>query len=189
MITTEVNRRELLRRGAVVAAVGGATLAIPGVAEAHNGHGHRDAELAEVARIHKLESDFHEARSKQDIDFLMTLWAVDSVWDSFGTILRGKREIRAFLLTTGSFTGAPRVAFAPTFKGQVDVHGRLAEIYFECHDVEQFTVAMPPPAPPANPMVTHLFLAGTIRKRAGEWKFWHMTGGAAPLSVDQIYFP
>lgn len=83
--------------------MGGATLAIPGVADAHGGHGHGEAELAEVARIHKLESDFHEARSKQDIDFVMSLWAFDAVWDSFGTILRGKDEIRAFYLTTGSF--------------------------------------------------------------------------------------
>lgn len=118
MTSTQVNRRELLRRGATVAAVGGATLAIPGVADAHGGHGHGEAELAEVARIHKLESDFHEARSKQDIDFVMSLWAFDAVWDSFGTILRGKDEIRAFYLTTGSFTGAPRVAFARIPRGR-----------------------------------------------------------------------
>jgi hypothetical protein len=98
--------------------VGGATLAIPGVADAHGGHGHGGAELAEVARIHKLESDFHEARSKQDIDFVMSLWAFRRGLGLFGTILRGKDEIRAFYLTTGSFTGAPRVAFARIPRGR-----------------------------------------------------------------------
>ena len=46
--------------------------------------------MAEWPGSHKLESDFHEARSKQDIDFVMSPGAFDAVWDSFGTILRGR---------------------------------------------------------------------------------------------------
>ena len=71
------------------------------------------------------------------------------------------------------------MAFVPSYKDQIDIHGNHATLYFECHDVQLET----------GLMVTHLFLAGMLVKAPGDWLFWRMTGGAAPLSVDEIYWP
>ena len=65
----------------------------------------------------------------------------------------------------------------PSFKDQIKVHGDTAFLYFACHDVDLGTGAI----------VTHLYNAGTIRNVGGQWLFWDMHGGPAPLSVDTIY--
>lgn len=184
METTELNRRDLLRRGATVTALGGAALAFSGVGYAadddHDDHDDR-SRLADVARIHKLESDFHLARSTKDIGLMMSLWRSDASFDfrPAGVVARGTAEIRAFFLASPSFTEPTRMAFAPTFKGRIDLHGRHADIYFECHDVDVAT----------GEMVTHLFLAGRVRRGREGWQFWRQIGDLAPLSVDTIYFP
>ena len=183
MQTTEIDRRDLLRMGAAVTALGGAALAVPGVAHAddHDHDDHRRSRLADVALIHKLESDFHLARSTKDIGLMMSLWRADASFDfrPAGVVVRGTDEIRAFFLASPSFTEPTRMAFAPTFKGRIDIHGRYADIYFECHDVDVAT----------GEMVTHLFLAGKVRRGRHGWQFWRNVGDVAPLSVDTIYFP
>lgn len=174
MATTELSRRDVLRRGVVVTSAAGAALAFPSVvhAEASGSGG------VQLTKIHTLTSRFHEARSKQDIDLLMSLWAADATFETGGNTYSGKDEIRAFFLASGSFI-EHRMAFSPTYKTGVDIHGNRATLYFECHDVQLET----------GLMVTHLFLAGKLAKVQGEWLFWRMVGGAAPLSVDEIYWP
>lgn len=180
---TEIARRDLLRRGATVAALGGAGLALPEVAYAHDreDHRHHKSRLADVALIHQLESDFHLARSTKDIGLMMTLWRSDASFDfrPAGVVPRGSAQIRAFFLASPSFTEPTRMAFAPTFKGRIALHGWYADIYFECHDVDVAT----------GEMLTHLFLAGKVRKGACGWQFWRNVGDVAPLSVDTIYYP
>ena len=174
MSSAEMSRRDVLGKGAVVAAAGGAALAVPGAAQA----GSIDSGSAQLTEIYQLTANFHEARSKQDIELLMSLWAEDATLETGGTTYSGKDEIRAFFLSSGSFT-EHRMAFVPAFKDRIDIHGSRATLYFECHDVQLET----------GLMVTHLFLAGYPAKVKGRWLFWHMIGGAAPLSVDEIYWP
>ena len=144
MSEKQLNRRNLLRGGMTLAAAGGAAaFAFPAAAQADGTHheigheGNKSSDDAEVARIHRLESAFHQARSKQDINLLMSLWAHNPTFKTpVGTVLTGNQKIRAFFMGSASFTGTPLMAFAPTFKGQIRIRGSYAEIYFECHDVD-----------------------------------------------------
>ena len=69
-----------------------------------------------------------------------------------------------------------------SFKGQIQVNGNQAYLYFECIDIGNFDT---------SPVVVGaLFLGGTVRNMRGKWLFSDMTGGSAsPLSVDHYYFP
>jgi hypothetical protein len=107
---------------------------------------------------------------------MMSLWARDATFNNLGTVLTGAAEIKAFFQTSGSFLHH-RISFVPSFKDQVSVHGNEAFLYFECHDVDLASGAL----------VSNLYLAGTVRNRNGRWLFQDMTGGLAPISVDQIF--
>jgi ketosteroid isomerase-like protein len=170
----QFDRRNLLRGGAALAAIGGAAVVLPGEANAQI----ESPANVQVARIFQLTADFHGSRSTQDIELMMSLWADDPIFITAAGTLTTKDQIRAFFLASGSWT-SHRMAFAPTFKDQIDVHGDRAWLYLECHDVELAT----------GVMVTHLALFGTLRKSGDRWLLWHMTSGQAPLSVDQIYAP
>jgi hypothetical protein len=94
----------------------------------------------------------------------------------------GLEQIRAFLLTTGSFVHS-RFSLVPSFKIQIDVHGDDSFFYEECHDLGDFAL-------PTRVIASSTFLAGTLRKVQGQWLFWIMSGGSAsPLSVNHCYFP
>jgi len=72
-------------------------------------------------------------------------------------------------------------------KGQINVQGNTAFLYFECHDV---ALSDESATAPAGSIVTHLFNAGTVRNVGGNWLYWKMVFGfASPLSVDTIYYP
>ena len=179
MTTAETTRRGLLRRGAVAAGVGAVALAAPGLAQAAD----RDGE--ETADIYQLQAAFHRAKSHQDIDLMVSLWAQDSTFRIGTTTYTGRAAVRAFFLASGSWQ-FHRMSLVPSFKDVIRIHGETAFLYFECHDValtnESATV-------PAGSIVTDLFNAGTIRRAERRWLFQHMIFGAAPLSVDTIYHP
>jgi ketosteroid isomerase-like protein len=156
------------------AAIGVVALAFPVVAHAKVS----EDENVQVLEILQLQAAFHKAKSAQDIDLMMTLWAPDATFNNVGTLLSGMDQIRAFFQSSGSFTHH-RISFVPSFKDQVRVHGDQASLYFECHDADLVS----------GEFVSHLFLAGAVRKRNRRWVFQDMTGGLAPLSVDHIYFP
>jgi SnoaL-like domain len=175
MNNPHMTRRRLMHKGAG-AAIGVATLALPLVAQAEGPDS--GPESVQVLEILRLQAAFHKAKSTQDIELMMSLWAPDALFNNVGTLLSGADQIRAFFVSSGSFTHH-RISFVPSFKEQVRVHGDEAWLYFECHDVDLASGAF----------VSHLFLAGTVRNRNSRWIFQNMTGGPAPLSVDQIYFP
>jgi ketosteroid isomerase-like protein len=173
----EITRRALLRKGAAGAAIGAAALATPGFAKASApGISHGSEQIGE---IYELQAAFHRAKSHQDIDLMVSLWAEDCTFTNNGTLFSGKDAVRTFFLASGSWTHQ-RISFVPSFKDQIQVSGDTAFLYFECHDVDLASGAV----------VTHLFNAGTIRNVGGNWLFWRMHfGSAAPLSVDTIYYP
>jgi ketosteroid isomerase-like protein len=172
--TGAITRRALLRNGALFGAFGAAALAFPGLASAATpGVSHGSEQIGE---IYELQAAFHRAKSHQDIDLMASLWAEDCTFNNAGTIYRGRDAVRAFFLTTGSWSHQ-RISFVPSFKDQIEVNGDTAFLYFECHDVDLSS----------GTVVTHLFNAGTIRKVGDHWLFQDMHGGLAPLSVDTIY--
>ena len=176
MTTTELTRRDLLRRGAVVGTAGAAALMLPSIVRAESAgisHG-----SDQIGKIYELQAAFHRAKSHQDIDLMVSLWAPDCTFSNAGTTYVGTDAVRAFFLTTGSWLHR-RLSFVPSFKDRVEVHGDSAFLYFECHDVDLET----------GTVVTHLDNAGTLRNRAGRWLFQDMHFGAAPVSLDVIYAP
>lgn len=170
--------------GAALGLGGLATLVIPSAqADEHN----RESERLEAqeGKIRELQAAFHRAKTTQDIDLMMSLWAEDAslaIPGNPSSPFVGVDQIRTFLLTTGSFTNH-RFSLVPSFKIQIDVHGEEAFFYEECHDVADFDL-------PSRSIASSTILAGTLRRVDGEWRFWIMNGGSAsPLSVDHYYFP
>jgi hypothetical protein len=139
----------------------------------------------QVAKIYQLQATFHRAKTTQDIDLLMSLWAPDASLTIPGnpnSPFVGLDQIRALLLTTGSFVHS-RFSLVPSFKVQIDVHGDEAFFYEECHDIGNFDL-------PTRYIASSTFLAGTLRKAQDAWLFWIMNGGSAsPLSINHYYFP
>jgi hypothetical protein len=179
-MATELSRRDLLRKGAgASAAVGVAALGVPGLARADDeGHG-------EVGEIYRLQAAFHRAKTTQDIDLMMSIWAEDGTLVNQGdpnSPYVGSDRLRAFWLGSGSFTHR-RFSLVPSYKIQIDLHGHEGSLYFECHDIGDYDL-------PTRSIASDTFLAGTIRRVEGDWVFWYMTAGKAfPLSFDHYYFP
>jgi ketosteroid isomerase-like protein len=176
MATAELTRRGLLQKGATLGAAGAAALVLPRLALADTtgiSHG-----SDQIGKIYELQAAFHRAKSNQDIELMVSLWADHCSFTNAGVTHSGKEAVRAFFLTTGSWLHR-RISFVPSFKDRVEVHGNSAFLYFECHDVDLAT----------GEVVTHLYNAGTLRNVGGDWLFQDMHfGSAAPLSVDTIYY-
>jgi len=180
MAIAEITRRDLLRKGAAAAAVGGATLAVPGLAGAVVSHGSE-----QIGEIYELQAAFHRAKTSQNLDLMMSLWAEDGTLRNEGDANSpyvGSEALRGFWQRSGSFTHR-RLSLVPSFKTTIDVHGDDAFLYFECHDIGDYDLA-------TRFIAADLFLAGAVRNIAGSWVFYDMTAGtSSPLSFDHYYYP
>ena len=140
---------------------------------------------SQVAQIYELQAAFHRAKTTQDINLMMSLWAEGATLNVQGdsnSPYVGTDRLRAFWEGSGSFTHR-RFSLVPSFKTQIEVQGHMAWLYFECHDVGDFDQT-------TRSIAGNTFLAGTLRRVDGNWVFWDMTAGrAAPLAVDHYYFP
>jgi ketosteroid isomerase-like protein len=179
-----MSRGQLLRMGAVGTAYGAVALALPrrALAEA--------PESVQVGEIYQLQAAFHRAKTTQDLDLMMSLWANGATFTnrSTGVTYTGSDEIRSFWQNSGSFTHH-RFSLVPSFKTTIEVHGDQAFLYFECHDIGEFATGSFGD-PGVKTIVNDTFLAGTLRNVAGNWLFWDMTAGSSsPLSYDHYYYP
>lgn len=176
----ELTRRDLLRSSAGAGAAAGlAALGFPSRARADDDEGG-----GRVGAIYRLQAAFHRAKTTQDIDLMMSLWAKDGTLVNQGdpsSPYVGSERLRAFWLGSGSFTHR-RFSLVP-YKIQIDLRGHSGFLYFECHDVGDYDL-------PTRFIASDTFLAGAIRHIEGSWVFWNMTAGKAfPLSFDHYYFP
>src|SRR5262249_11571569 len=91
----QMSRGQLLRVGAAGTAVGAAALALPRVAWADW------PESVQVGEIYQLQAAFHRAKTAQDLDLMMSLWADDATFTnrSTGTTYVGSADIRSFWQT------------------------------------------------------------------------------------------
>jgi ketosteroid isomerase-like protein len=188
MTTAEITRRDLLRKGMAGTAFGAAALALPSLAGA--GVRSARAESVQVAEIYQLQAAFHQAKTTQDLELMMSLWAEDATFTnvSTGTTYVGSDSIRSFWQGSGSFTHH-RFSLVPSYKTKIEVHGDEAFLYFECHDVGNFASG-DFGDPTVKTIVNDTFLAGTLRDVAGNRLFWNMTAGpSSPLSFDHYYYP
>ena len=188
MSNRTINRRELLGTGALITGAGIASLTLPAAALADSDQPEQDS--AAVGHIYRLQAAFHRAKTTQDLDLMMSLWADDATFtnNSTGTTYVGSDQIRSFWQGSGSFTHH-RFSLVPSFKTTIHVHCNEAFLYFECHDVGNFASgSFDDPA--VKTIVNDTFLAGTLRHVTGNWLFWDMTAGpSSPLSYDTYYFP
>jgi hypothetical protein len=133
----------------------------------------------------RLQAAFHRAKTTQDIELMMSLWAEQATLTNQGDANSpyvGSDRVRAFWLGSGSFTHR-RFSLVPSYKIQIDLRGNTGFLYFECHDVGDYDL-------PSRFIASDSFLAGTIRRVGGSWVFWDMTAGKSfPLSFDHYYFP
>jgi len=177
-----VTRRELLRKGVAGAVIGATALSVAELARADVSHGSE-----QIGEIYELQAAFHRAKTTQDLDLMMSLWADDATFTN-GTVYVGSDEIRSFWQRSGSFTHH-RFSLVPSYKTTIQVHGDEAFLYFECHDIGNFADGGFDD-PTVNAIVNDSFLAGTLRNLGGGWLFWNMTAGSSsPLSYDTYYFP
>src|SRR2546427_8114810 len=182
IMEAKMKRRDFLKDVAATATgVGGLVVASVSPSEAQV----TGPESAQVAKIYELQAAFHRAKTTQDIDLMMSLWDFDGILNNLGdpnSPYIGFDRLKFFWEHSGSFTHR-RFSLVPSFKTQIEVHGDLASLYFECHDVGDFDLA-------TRFIASDTFLAGTVRHVGGRWVFWDMTAGRAfPLSVDHYYFP
>ena len=177
-MTEEITRLQLLYRAGAAAAIGGCALVVPALASADVSHGSE-----QIGEIYELQAAFHRAKSHQDIDLMVSLWADDATLTFNGKEYAGKEGVRGLFLNSGSWLHH-RISLVASFKDQIDVQGDTAFLYFECHDVALDNNDVGP----QGTIVTHLSNYGTIRNIAGSWLFWQMHfGSSAPISVDTIY--
>lgn len=123
-------------------------------------------ESAQVGLIYELQAAFHRAKSTQDIDLMMSLWAVDgtlSVQSNPNSPFMGSDALHAFWLTSGSFTHR-RFSLVPCFKTQIRVDGETGWLYFECHDI-------------GNHDTSTRFIAGD-RSWPGRWRSMRISGSS-----------
>jgi ketosteroid isomerase-like protein len=185
MTTPEITRRDLLRKGLAGAALGTAVLAVPGFAKADVSH---DSE--QIGDIYELQAAFHRAKTTQDLDLMMSLWAAEATFvnTTNGVTYVGTEQIRGFWQSSGSFTHH-RFSLVPSYKTTIQVHGDEAFLYFECHDVGEFADGGFGDASKKT-IVNDSYLAGTLHHIGGNWVFWDMTAGSSsPLSYSNYYFP
>jgi ketosteroid isomerase-like protein len=180
-----ISRSALLRRGAAASAIGVAALAFPRLALADVSHGSE-----QIGEIYELQAAFHRAKTTQDLDLMMSLWADDATFVNTmtATTYSGSSQIRSFWQGSGSFTHH-RLSLVPSYKTTIQVDGDQAFLYFECHDVGNFATGQFDD-PTVKTIVNDTYLAGTLRNVHGNWQFWSMTAGpSSPLSYDTYYYP
>ena len=183
LASDRITRRRVLGLALSGTAAGVAALAIPRLAFA-DGPG-AGPESVQVAEIYQLQAAFHRAKTRQDLDLMMSLWAADgslTVQSDTNSPYVGADQLRLFWMGSGSFTHL-RFSLVPSFKTQINVRGDDAWLYFECHDIGDYKLN-------TRFIAGDTFLAGTVRNVGGSWLFQDMTAGkSSPLSADHYYFP
>src|SRR5438477_12437366 len=129
---------------------------------------------ADLYLIDQVETKFHRATSKHDLNLMMSLWAPGAVFNIDQKTLTGKSQIRHWFATENK-------AFKPnhhwesdtaSYKIRVNLSGDKATIYFECHYIDPKTAKVVGQAG-----VTH-----TLQKINGQWLITNSAGSTATLS-------
>lgn len=149
-----------------------------------------------------MQADFHEAASgagvseaakAQHLSYMLALWTDNGTLVVGSTTYTGKgipgtpscdpgslTLCDFFTNRAGSFQlGRDWVSLAPSFKTLIDVHGNIADLYFECH---YFDV----PTGTKQSDVSYGLLgdpsSGQARKVDGQWLLSYAIVGFPPLS-------
>jgi ketosteroid isomerase-like protein len=96
---------------------------------------------ADLYSIGQIQSTFHEALSKKDIDLMMSLWAPNAtITVGPGQTLSGTKKIREHWLTSKPFQPTSTlVSETPSYKMRATANGDRGTLFFECHLVDSKT--------------------------------------------------
>jgi hypothetical protein len=128
---------------------------------------------ADLYAIAKIESTWHRATSKKNLDLMMTLWAKNATFTIADHTYSGKAQIRAFLTKAGPFQPQNKwISDTPAYKMRISVSGNRGTLYFECHyiDVTTQKLAIPPVGQDSS-----------VRKINGKWLIVSATGSSPVL--------
>jgi hypothetical protein len=183
MLRQRINRRTMFRTGMAGTALGVAGLVVPRLSVAA---AQVNGPSCTVGDVYQLQAAFHRAKTTQDLDLMMSLWADEATFTNQGdpsSPYIGSARLRTFWQNSGSFKNR-RLSLVPSFKTQIDLRSDdEAWLYFECHDVGDYDQ-------PTRTIAGDTFLVGTVKRFEGNWVFWDMTAGSSsPLSMDHYYFP
>ena len=174
-----MKRRDFCRTMAAAVGVGGvaASNLLPAMAQVSG------PATADVGQIYQLQAAFHRAKTAQDIELMMSLWAPKATLKVQGdpkSPYVGTEHLREFWLNSGSFKNR-RFSLVPSYKTRIAVRDKEADLYFECHDVADYDQ-------PTRNIINDTFLAGTLRNVGGKWVFYDVSAGpSTPLSLDRYY--
>jgi hypothetical protein len=95
------------------------------------------AKRAELYSVTQVESTWHKATSKKNLDMMMSLWAPNGTLSLGGKTVKGKPAIRAVFSKAGPFQPQNNwVSETPAYKIRTTIVGKRATLYFECHYVD-----------------------------------------------------
>jgi len=126
-------------------AAGIVALALPVVAQADwmSSSAPTAPQRAELYSIHQIESTWHRATTKKNLDLMMTLWAPKATMILGPTTVKGKPAIRAVLSKAQPFQRSNHwISETPAYKIRATVSGTRGTLYFECHYVDVDTGAV-----------------------------------------------
>ena len=93
---------------------------------------------ADLYAIHQIQTTFHEALSKKDIELMMSVWAPNAtITVGPGQTLTGTDEIRQNWLDSKPFQPTTQwVPETPAYKTRVTANGDKGTLFFECHMID-----------------------------------------------------
>jgi hypothetical protein len=96
---------------------------------------------ADLYEISRLQTTFHEALAKKDIEMMMRIWAPNAtVTVGPGQTMTGLTSIREHWLRSTPFKPENRwISESPSYKTRATANGNKGTLFFECHLVDTKT--------------------------------------------------
>jgi ketosteroid isomerase-like protein len=125
----------------------------------------------DIVAIDQIETKWHEASSKKDVDEMMSLWADDATFQAGTTTISGKAALRTFFATkVAAFQPENHwISDTPAYKIRTTVNGDKGTLYFECHYIDVKT----------GKVASLVSADNEVAKIDGKWLITH-TNAASP---------
>jgi ketosteroid isomerase-like protein len=140
------------------------------------GSGEQGRRFEAMWEIDKIEKDFHEATTTQDIDLMMSLFAPNATMTvGTGDTASGTDEIRRFFLEEAAFFQPENrwLSDHPAYKLEITVNGDRGTLHFECHYIDVET----------GEVVAATAADFDVSLIGGKWLITNMVGGSTILEV------
>lgn len=190
--------KSMMRMFPVALAAAAIAGSVSALAEENDNQGPGDA----IAQLYELQAAFHEAAGGAGIDAatkaehlqdMLDIWTADGVLIVGSTVYEGRGEPNSSTCAPGSLTlcdffqnhagsfvlNRNWAALTSISRTHFDVHGDMANVYFECH---YFDVATGADMADISFGLAGLPGSGQARRVDGKWLLSFAEVGSAPLS-------